>query len=172
MIQKWELGDDATSWNDNLREAPFYSKPKRLRSSISSLQHFGTSLSAASPRCPIACSSLSDIFNNMIPAVHGNSEADVNAQEKHIVSPGLIGHLKCQWLIYTAAFKDPFEASQYLALLRLRSKSDRRRSAPLDDPDSEGQDERAHPGPAADGNGAGGLVVATVVPLVNEWMNL
>ena len=81
-------------------------------------------------------------------------------------------HAYLKWLIYTAAFKDPFEASQYLALLRLRSKSDRRRSAPLDDPDSEGQDERAHPGPAADGNGAGGLVVATVVPLVNEWMNL
>ena len=51
--------------------------------------------------------SLKGIFDEKIPAVDGCTEkGDVNAEEKHIVSPELIAYLK--WLIYTAPFKDPF----------------------------------------------------------------
>ena len=50
---------------------------------------------------------LKGIFDEKIPAVDGCTEkGDVNAEEKHIVSPELIAYVK--WLIYTAPFKDPF----------------------------------------------------------------
>ena len=110
------MGEDDTTWNDNLREGPFYHKtavfPVFNQFFAALWEPICCSITKMFFFAPDACSIHSDIFNNMIPAVHGNSEADVNAQEKHIVSPGLIGHLKCQWLIYTAAFKDPFAELQ------------------------------------------------------------
>ena len=55
---------------------------------------------------------LTDIFDERIPKVDSRctNEDDVNAKEKCIVSPELIAYLK--WLIYTAAFKDPFAEQQ------------------------------------------------------------
>ena len=50
---------------------------------------------------------LKGIFDEKIPAVDGCTEkGDVNAEEKHIVSPALIACFK--WPIYTAPLKDPF----------------------------------------------------------------
>ena len=39
--------------------------------------------------------SLRDIFNNKIPAVANTDEGDMQAREKHLVSPELIAYLKC-----------------------------------------------------------------------------
>ena len=57
MIQKRKLGTNNATWNDNLREGPFYRRQASellLPSSINSLPHVGTvtSSSAASPKYP------------------------------------------------------------------------------------------------------------------------
>ena len=64
-------------------------------------------MSSFSPDSSSRCS-LKDIFEEMISAVdsctEGGDEGDVNAKEKHMVSPELIAYLKWRIsVIYTAA---------------------------------------------------------------------
>ena len=104
------MSDDDTTWNDNLREGTFHRKTQaspvfnqlftslwdRVLCSITKMSTFASDI----------CRTLTDIFNDVIPAIDCADQADVNTEEKHIVSPNLIAYLK--WLIYTVAFKDPF----------------------------------------------------------------
>ena len=105
------MGIDGEILNDNLHQAPFYRKTQA--SSIFN-QLFAAlwdlilcRVSTMSTFAPDSHRSLTDIFDEKIPAVDGcTEEGDVNAEEKQFVSPALIACFK--WPIYTAPLKDPF----------------------------------------------------------------
>ena len=105
------MGDDDDSWNDDLRNPPFYD-PERASPTFNQL--FAalwdliltrtTKMGIFAPEA--SGSSLKDVFDMKMPAFACNDDdASVISEERYLVSPKFIAYLK--WLIYTAAFKKP-----------------------------------------------------------------